>query len=275
MCTRNATFALYVLATAALAVAGNIQQSIKNRRLFLATDLVDWICNLPMKNEPSLENTITKNGHPASTPIMVPLPWHDAVCHSVAMGLNSTNSKSTFLPAIERPPLKKEQAILPWFLHFEHDETTRPRVFDSTIQCNNMRCKLCQNQSMETMKTTLPKMFQLSRQDFVTDQEKKSIGTGQSSTLDDPTCIPVAHDSTMGRNDCCMCVYYNKFKFGSCKTSIKLMGEISIAMNRQEFNVVVRESKEKKSQCLGIINRFACRQPAMARCNHCYDSNWY
>jgi len=86
----------------------------------------------------------------------------------------------------------------------------------------------------------------MSQQDFVTDaQEKKSIGTGQSSTLDDPTCIPIAHDSTMGRNNCCMCVHSNKFKSGSCKTSIKLMGEISIAMNRQEFSVVVRESKEK------------------------------
>jgi hypothetical protein len=255
MCTSNTTSALYVLcflATAAFAFPRNMQQSIpfaKNPRFFGSAVGTKMPFNVPSR-VPSLENTTKKNCHPTPTPVTV--PWHDAAGHSVATGLSSNNSKSKIVPKIrhgvQRSPLKKGQTILHWFLYFEHDKTTRPRVSDSMILCNNLRCNLCQNQSMAPIKTTLYKMFQLSRQNFVNVQEKISIGTGQFSVFDGPTRIPVVHYRTMGHNDCRMYVYYNNFKSDSCKTSIMFMGEISNTTIRQELSaavVKIEDSKEK------------------------------
>jgi hypothetical protein len=102
MCTKNATFALYFfcfLARAAFAFSRNMQQSIpfatnpaaEAEASSSSTDL-DYkaTTKIPL-NVPPLGNTTNKNWHPASTPVTV--PWHDAVGHSVATGLNFSNSK--------------------------------------------------------------------------------------------------------------------------------------------------------------------------------------
>ena len=118
MCTKNAT-ALYVflVATAAFAFPRNIQQSMPfatNPTFFgppaeaeaaaaaaggAAIDLEYGVFKIPL-NVPPLENTTNKNWNPASTPVTV--PWHDAVGHSVATGLNFSNSKSKVVPVIRQ-----------------------------------------------------------------------------------------------------------------------------------------------------------------------------